>query len=350
MGQTLKIGQIVSFGVGGADKCALNLVKGLLELKEDIEITVFYNKYSHPQERELLSNPSRFEDYKSLPIKLIEFTNVNELNQFDIDIVNTHRSGNDNWFLPNFETTNFKFKVIETNFHGYNQTKSDFRIYPSDAILGYLQPCSIPYSVIANPILPKISNEDFRSEYNIGNKFVYGRIARPDTNIYLRTNLEAYKQIESDDTVFLYVAPNEMARQDAQALNIKNIIFVEPTSDELKVSKLYNTFDVLCHSNLLGETFGNTIAEAMIHGKPVVTHIGKVNWPQAHKELIGERTELFVTDDIINRYANIMLRLKDDKEYYADVSSYLTNRANEKYHYNVIARKYFNQYKTLLNG
>lgn len=350
MGKTLKIGQIVSFGVGGADKCALNLVKGLLELNEDIEITVFYNKYSHPRQDELFTNPSRFQDYTQLPIKLIEFSDVNELNQYDINILNTHRSGNDNWFLPNFESTNFKFKVIETNFHGYNQTKSDFRIYPSEAILGHLQPCSIPYTVIPNPIYKKVTDDNFRVEYGIENKFVYGRIARPDANIYFNTNLLAYKQIESEDTVFLYVAPNQMARNDAKNLDIKNIIFVDPTSDEFTVSKLYNTFDVLCHSNLLGETFGNTIAEAMIHGNPVITHIGRVSWPQAHKELFGDKTELFITDDIVNQYANLMLRLKNDVNYYDEISTYLKHRADVEYNYINVARKYLEQYKRLLNG
>jgi len=349
MGKTLKIGQIVSFGVGGADKCALNLVKGLLALNEDIEITVFYNKYSHPRQDELFTNPSRFQDYTQLPIKLIEFSDVSELNQYDIDILNTHRSGDDNWFLPNFESTDFKFKVVETNFHGYNQTKSDFRIYPSEAILNHLKPCSIPYTIIPNPIYKKMTDENFKREYGIENKFVYGRIARPDGNIYLNTNLAAYKQIESEDTVFVYVAPNAMARTDAKNLEIKNIIFVDPTSDEFTVSKLYNTFDVLCHSNLLGETFGNTIAEAMIHGKPVITHVGRVSWPQAHRELVGDKTELFITEDITNKYANLMRQLKDDKAYYNEISNYLKTRADNLYNYVSVSRKYLELYKRLLN-
>ena len=54
MGKKIKLGQVVSFGVGGADKCALNLIKGLIVLNEDMEILVFYNKYSHPREDELV--------------------------------------------------------------------------------------------------------------------------------------------------------------------------------------------------------------------------------------------------------------------------------------------------------
>lgn len=348
MGKTLKIGQIVSFGVGGADKCALNLVKGLLSLNEEIEITVFYNKYSHPREYELKTNPSRFNEYVSLPLKMVEITHVSELNNYDIDILQTHRSGNDIWFLPDFEITNFKFKVVETNFHGYNQTKSDFRVYPSITLTNYLRGCDIPYNVIANPINSKITNDDFRIELGIANKFIYGRIGRPDENIYTDINLRAYKQIESDETAFLYMAPNSRAITDSKNLDIKNIFFIDPSSDELIVSKFYNTIDVLCHSNLLGETFGNTIAEAMINAKPIITHVGMISWPQAHKELVGDLGELFIKENIVDNYANTMLRLKDDKKYYNHVATYLKNRADENYDYIKVSKKYLDLYKKIL--
>jgi glycosyltransferase involved in cell wall biosynthesis len=348
MGKKIKLGQVVSFGVGGADKCALNLIKGLISLNEDIEILVFYNKYSHPREDELFTNPSRFFEYETLPVKMVEFKDVSELNNYDLDILHTHRSGNDNWFLPNFEQTNFNFKILETNFHGYNQTKSDFRVYPSEGLVTKLQHCSIPYRVIPNPINRKVTEENLRVELGIGDKFVYGRIARPDLNIYTDINLQAYRNVQGDDTCFLYVAPNSRVKDDIERLGIKNIILIDPTSDEERVSKLYNTFDVLCHSNSLGETFGNTIAEAMINGKPIITHIGSRNWCQAHEELIGDRKELFLTDNIVENYTNLMLRFKDDKLYYDETSSYLKDRADTLYDYIEVSKKYHNLYKELL--
>jgi len=348
MGNTLKIGQVVSFGVGGADKCALNLVKGLLRIGGDIEITVFYNKWSHPRPNEAFTNPSRFEDYKTLNVKLVEFTDVSELNDYDIDILNTHRSGNENWFLPGFEQIDFKFKVVETNFHGYNKTKSDYRIYPSKAMLRNLQPTKIPYSVIPNPIMTRITYDDLREELNIGDKFVYGRIGRPDGNIYTDVNLRAYKSIENENTCLLYVAPNPSAKQLAKDLRIKNIIFLNTTSDEIRVSAIYNTFDVLCHSNSLGETFGNTIAEAMINGKPVVSHIGNGSWPQAQAELLGERQDLYVSPKNVEVYAEIMRKLKDNKEYYHEASRYLEMRAMHNYNYVEVAKEYLKLYRELL--
>ncbi len=348
MGDKIKIGHFVSFGVGGADKCALNLIKGLLEIASDeLEIIVFHNKYSHPTENELLSNPSRFPEYETLPIKIVKIEDVAELNNFDLDILHTHRSGNDTWFLPNFEQTEFNFKIIETNFHGYNLTKSDYRIYPSQAMVDKLQPCNIPYSIIPNPINKRIADSNLRNELDINDKFVYGRIARPDANIYTDVNLKAYKAIESNETCFLYAAPNIRAREDATKLNIKNIIFLEPTSDELMVSKTYNTFDVLCHSNLLGETFGNTIAEAMIHKKPVITHVGMSSWPQAHEELVGVCEELFVKTNIVETYSELMLKLKNDKWYYNEVANYLEDRALTLYDYVEVSKKYLIEYKKL---
>jgi glycosyltransferase involved in cell wall biosynthesis len=347
MGNKIKIGQFVSFGVGGADKCALNLVKGLLSF-DDVDLTVFYNNYSHPRDDEQHSNPTRFNEYQTLPIKMVNIDDVSELNNYGLDILNTHRSGNDNWFLPNFENTHFNFKVVETNFHGYNQTKSDYRIYPSNALLAKLQPCNIPYSVIPNPIYRPINNENLRNELGIFDKFVYGRIARPDANIYSDINLKAYQKIQNENTCFLYVAPNHRAIEDSKKLGLTNVIFLDPTSDEEKISKIYNTFDVLCHSNSLGETFGNTIAEAMIYGKPVITHIGSPSWSQAHIELVGDMTELFITDDIINKYSELMICFKDDKNFYSDTSKYLKNRADNLYDYVNVAKEYLKLYKKIL--
>ncbi len=348
MGKKINLGMVVSFGVGGADKVAFNLTKGLIELGEDINIMVFFNSLSHPRSDELFTNPSRYESYKHLPVKLIEFKNVNELNNYELDILHTHRSGDDNWFLPNFNQTDFNFKILETNFHGYNNTKSDFRVYPSNSLLDNIQPCKIPYKIIHNPINTPITNLNLREELGIKSKFVYGRIGRPDDNIYSNINISAYKQIESDDTCFLYIAPNDRARADATILGIKNIIFINTTSDELIISKIYNTFDVLCHSNSLGETFGNTIAEAMINSKPIITHIGCSSWTQAQKELVGSHQELFLTENIIDSYAALMLKLKNDKDYYNEVSIYLKNRADNLYDYIVVSRDYYNLYLKML--
>lgn len=346
----MKIGLLVSFGVGGIDKGSLNLVKGLLNIDSTIEISVFYNKYSHPRQDEIFRNPSRFNEYKNLPIKLIEFNSVEDLLNADIDILNTFRSGelDDGWFIPNFDAFKFNFKVVEINFQGGVKTNPDYRVYLTNTI--YNVNNTIPYSIIPNPVITKLTEDNLRKELNIPESaFVCGRIARPDRNIYANINLQAYSRIQTDNTYFLYVAPYQQAIYDAENLKLKNIIFLNPTSDEVFVSKIYNTMDVLCHSNSLGETFGNTIAEAMINGKPVISHVGSNTWPQAQKELLGSYSnELYITEDIVNNYAKTLLKLKENKDFYSSCATYLKNRADSLFNLNLVAKQYIHIYEKLL--
>lgn len=344
MGKKIKIGHFVSFGVGGADKCAFNLILGLIALP-DIENIVFYNKFSHPRQDELLTNPSRWENYSILGVPMIEVDYLTKLNDYGLDILQTHRPGNDTWALPNFENIQFNFKIVETNFHGYNGSKSDFRIYPSQAMVNFMSPSNIPSEIIPNPIL--LQQKAPKLEI-CKDKFVYGRIGRPDANIYSNINLQAYKEIETDDTMFLYVAPNSRAIDDAKNLGIKNIHFINPTVDEKLISSFYYSIDVLCHSNSLGETFGNTIAEGMMYGKPVISHIGMKGWPQAQPELLGDMKELFITDNLVTNYANMMNRLKNDNDFMVKTSLYLYKRAHELFSFYNVAKRYLDVYKKLL--
>jgi glycosyltransferase involved in cell wall biosynthesis len=345
----MNIAHFTSFGLGGADKCAFNLIKGLTELGHNIK--VFYNSFSFPNfmpnEHNVNYKPlSRYDDYIKLNnVELIEIKNVKEFHNYNIDILNTHRSGNDMWLLPNFEHESFKFKVVESNFHGNLKTKADIRVFPSNAMVNHKKLNNSSHIVIPNPIMTPQSSDNLRDELNIGDKFVYGRIARPEKNIYSSLNLSAYKEVENDNNVFLYVSYPQIAKDDAQKLGIKNIIFLEPTIDEIRISKIYNTMDVHCHSNSIGETFGNTVAESFMHSTPCVTHKGSSNWTQAQKELVGDHQELFTTN--VGDYASRMRQLENDKEYYNQVAQYNKNRADSLYDYRKVAEKYLELYERL---
>jgi len=345
----MKIGQYIQFGIGGVDRAAENLVRGLLTIIPEEDLIIFYNDQSIPKltgqwdtNTKILSRQGNYND-----LKLIKINDVGELNEYSIDILNTHRSGVDLWALPGFENTHFNFKIIETNFHGRFKTKADYRIFPSYTMIKGLNIPS-PYSVIPNAIRKPTTSESLKEELGIQDKFIFGRIGRACKEIYSDINLLAYKQIESEDTVFIYASPCNRAKRDASKLGIKNIIFLDQTIDEERISKIYNTFDVLCHSNYLGETFGNTIAEAMIHGKPVVSHIGASYYPQAQLELLGKASELCVMEDLINKYTNVMKKLMEDTDYYKKMALYLKNRANELYDYQKVSQRYLDIYGRLI--
>jgi len=337
----MRIGQWAHFGMGGASKVIEVLSKGLQEINKGLEVIIFYNKVSLP----ISPNLSRFDHYKNF--KLVEIENFQDLNNFNLDVLNTHRGGRDAWAFSNFDSLNYNFKIVETNFHGVYTSKKNITVYPSNTMIQNKK-IPFPHTVIYNPTFSPKTEENLRNEIpKLKDKFVYGRIGRSDKGVFSRINLQAYKNIENESTAFLYVAPCMDAIREAENLKIKNIIFLPPTIDEERISKIYNTFDVFCHSNPFGETFGNTVAEAMIHSKPVVSHIGQTKWPQAQLELLGDCSELFITKDILDNYSNMMKKLMADKKYYSSVSTYLKNRA-QLFQYHYIAKQYLNVYEELL--
>jgi glycosyltransferase involved in cell wall biosynthesis len=78
--------------------------------------------------------------------------------------------------------------------------------------------------------------------------------------------------------------------KDAETYGVRNVIWIDPVSDPIEMANYYATFDVFCHANPLGETFGNTVAEAMLRGLPVASIKGNRKYPQAQKELL-DRTQ-----------------------------------------------------------
>jgi len=341
------VGQFVSFGIGGADKAAFYLTKGLLE--NNITVKIFYNKMSFPKRSPQVDTDvmlSRYEQYTALGIPMIEIVNLNELNDHGLHILNTHRSGDDVWFMPGFEHTNFNFKIVETNFHGNTATKANLRIFPSYEMIKNKN-ISDRHVVIPNPIMIPLTDMNLRNDLGLENKFVFGRIARPAADLYSQTCLKAYKILDNDKTHLLYMAPHKKALDDVKTIGIRNITFIDQSIDELHISKFYNTINVLCHSNNVGETFGNTIAEAMIHGKPIVSHLGNSGWPQAQREVIGESKAHYICENDPNEYSRLMCLLMEDKQEHANYSVYAKNRADELYDYRVVTRKYIEVYTNL---
>jgi len=341
------VGQFVSFGIGGADKAAFYLTKGLIE--NNITVKVFYNKLSFPKRSPQVDTDvmlSRYEQYTALGIPMIEIVNLSELNYHSLHILNTHRSGDDVWFMPGFEHTNFNFKIIETNFHGNTATKANLRVFPSYEMIKNKN-ISGKYVIIPNPIMIPLTDTNLRSALGLENKFVFGKIARPAADIYSQTCLKAYKILDNDKTHLLYMAPHKKALDDVKTIGIKNITFVDQSIDELRISKFYNTINVLCHSNNVGETFGNTIAEAMMHGKPVISHLGNSGCPQAQREVIGEEWSNYVCNNDPIIYSNLMKHLLNTPSTHARFSKYVKNRANSLYDYRVVAKKYTEVYNNI---
>ena len=146
-------------------------------------------------------------------------------------------------------------------------------------ISNYMQHCAGLFGsnirLIGIPIEAPLTNEDLREELDIPqDAFVFGRIGRDDNDIYDPVNLNGFSQIEDENTYFVALSPSEVLKNKAEQLGITNIRYVDKSLDDVRISKFYNTLDVLAHSRKDGECNPGNIWEGFSHGKPVVSHYG----------------------------------------------------------------------------
>lgn len=195
--------------------------------------------------------------------------------------------------------------------------------------------CGVLYCPIEKPR----SRGNLRQELGIKEgTFVVGRVGRNADDIHDPISLKAYKEIENENTLFLALAPPPNMVRDARDLRIKNIRFLEPTVDEEFLSRFYNTIDVLGHARTDGETFGCVIAEAMIHGKPVATHLSHLRNAQA--ELIEEGVSGFVVSQHDwKAYAERLRIFMTDKERRLRMGQAALKRALENFEAGLITKK-----------
>lgn len=341
-----KIGHFVSFGIGGADRATIELIKMLTKQIPDIQIC--YNDMSFPIRTEdqdsgqpLLNIQNEYEELGTLR----RISKTSDLADLELDILHTHRSGEDEWLLPGLGDIERRFKIVETNFHGFENTPADFRIYPSRELAKFrgIKP-SGNHSVIAN-IVNSIPGRSLKDEFGIAqNSLVYGRVGRSDKSIYSSTLLKQYSQIENDGTALIWVGASTQAMKDAETLGVKNVTWVDPVDNPRDMADLYATFDVYCHANPLGETFGNTVAEAVLRGIPVASLKGSRKYPQAQKELLNKYQFCSST----RGFQSLLKKYRDDPEFRENEGKINKAFANENLDPRRIADQVINVYEKIL--
>ena len=129
--------------------------------------------------------------------------------------------------------------------------------------------------LIGIPVEAPLSDENLRDELDIPNDaFVFGRIGRDDNDIHDPVNLVSFAEVEDENTYFVALSPSEVLKEKAEQLGITNIRYVDKTLDDVRISKFFNTLDVLAHSRKDGECNPGNIWEGFAHGKPVISHYG----------------------------------------------------------------------------
>lgn len=248
---------------------------------------------------------------------------------------------------------------IETNIFGFPASDNYFnRLAKTYFVSNWLLKKS-PWSdskgsVLYNPIKKPANQLSIRHKLEIPeNAFVLGRISRPDLaddNFILEVfNNILEEKNQRDDIYLLILAGSEIMRKAAADNN--RIKLISATTDEAIISNFYNSIDLLLHYRIDGETFGMNIAEAMIHGKPVISHLSHVDNAQA--ELLAQTTQYGIVGYVAPQndqetYLKYITDLMNDPAEVIVIGNNAKLRAQQLFQEDVLTRYLENEYLKLL--
>jgi len=117
------------------------------------------------------------------------------------------------------------------------------------------------------------TNDDLRAELNIPkNAKVFGYYGGGQSfNIAFAQQTAEKIASKYKDVYFIFMGVDTFVKKKWWKSALTNIIFLPPSSDIMMKLKFINTCDALLHARERGETFGITVAEFAIKGKPVIT-------------------------------------------------------------------------------
>ena len=178
-------------------------------------------------------------------------------------------------------------------------------------------------------VIPSVSDKlDFNQ------KHIFGMHQRDNDYIFSPIPLEAYSEIENENTMFLILGGSKRYRKQATELGIKNICFYPSTSDVQFIHKFLNTLTVYAHGRSDGEQCSSSIIEAMSHGLPVITHTAPS---------MGQAEQIGLSGACVNdsdEYSFAMNIFMNDEVKYRECSIEAKKRYNNLYSMNAILNKY----------
>lgn len=145
------------------------------------------------------------------------------------------------------------------------------------------------------PFVPHMVNfsadtdEDLRNELNIpkhAKVFGYFGGAQSFNIPFVQKTAEEIAR-KYRDYYFIFMGVDSFIRKSWWKSDLKNIVFLPPSNDVLYKLKFINTCNALLHARERGETFGITVAEFALKGKPVITFADSPE--KAHLKQLGNK-------------------------------------------------------------
>lgn len=284
------------------------------------------------------------------------------INARKIDIMHVYRSGYHEFPSPghHFDVPHF----VETNVFGFydNNPRIDKSLFMSKWLmnstvdkLGF-KPSRFDF--VNNPVeMPCTSDElEIAKRWKADGAIVVGRCGRPDNGIYNSVSVDAVRllRMQGYDIRFLVVAPPSNMVDDLARFDIPFYV-IEPTTSPLILSTFYNSVDIYTHARADGETYGVNIAEAMIHSKPVITHIATPSVPgmgvfQSQTELVETGRTGFVVNNTPGEYADALKMLIDDESMRHTMGEFGRRKAEAECRVDVCIQKLERIYKEIVHA
>ena len=181
--------------------------------------------------------------------------------------------------------------------------------------------------VIYHPMeIQAVPFHSLKEELGLVGKTVFGFHQRNDRNIFSEIPLAAYKKIENSNTHFILLGGSDKHREQARALEISNITFLDYTSDTSRIYSFLTTLDVYAHGRKDGEVNSTAMAEALHFGLPIISHTSDIH--NGHVECISNAG---VVVNTVDEYAEVIHKLQNDTDYLTTLSENAKVRFNEKY-------------------
>ncbi|KQR95478.1 hypothetical protein ASG01_06440 [Chryseobacterium sp. Leaf180] len=227
------------------------------------ESVIVYNKTlptNHPLGIEKFRK--RFEVFEYTDFS--EVDNIIKKNQIDLlyAIKNGDRDG--------IETTECK-TAIHSVFKHF-EPHGDVYAYVSEWLSLEMTNCEYPF-------VPHMVNfetetqDDFRAQLRIPKHAKVFGYYGGGQSFNIRFVQKTIRNIASKykDVFFIFMGVDSFVQKRWWQSSLPNIIFLPPSADVISKLKFINTCDALLHARERGETFGITVAEFALKGKPVIT-------------------------------------------------------------------------------
>ncbi len=368
--------QLNQLGYGGTEKAIFTFVNNIDRQKFNIKLffvtdiytrkyyrrkllAVFSRKYKKIFEKRYVTDFSRKKDFENLLGKenVILGTKQDFLRacaRFKPDIIHFNRGIENEFYTTQVTRLPVNSKICETNIFGAPANKEYLERLSSILFISkWLQSKSkwsesYNCNILYNPIVKPASTDNLRTQLNLPKTaIIIGRISRPgmDDGEFFNNIINMFS---SKDVYFLTIGAS--AELQEQQANNKKAIFTPTTTSEITLSMFYNTIDILFHYRKEGETFGMNIAEAMIHGKPVISHKSATDNAQLELLLDNEQHCGIIVNDTsdIKEFGDKLEMLVNDKNLRIELGRNGQKKAMRLYEESVVTRHLETLYESFM--